>query len=137
MSQVFRADEALAAGFVRSALRSSKRGGDPRWDDLPNRFACRSEVALADGRVDLEFREPSSSWRVLVELKIGAGYGFEQIKRYLQALDPRDARQVLVSITRDPPKYGDPPIDETNAHWAGSVVGVVDRTVAKPCACQS
>lgn len=120
LAATFNADPTLAAGFVRAALRRSKRPEDPRWDRLPNEFDCRSEVQIAEGRVDLEFRNLESGWRVLVELKLDAGYGFEQIERYVRCLDPRDERQVLVSITRDVPKYGDPPIDG-RPNWAGSV----------------
>lgn len=113
-------DPALAAAFVRVVLEHSKRSSDPRWKELPDEFECRGEVVLTGGTVDLEFRDVASSWRVLVELKIGAGYGNAQIERYLYSLDPADQRQVLVSITRDVPKYGDPPLDG-KPNWAGSV----------------
>lgn len=120
LAAAFNADPALAAGFVRAALRRSKRPDDPRWDQLPDEFECRSEVQIAEGRVDLEFKSLESGWRVLVELKIDAGYGFEQIERYIRCLDPGDERQVLLSITRDSPKYGDPPLDG-RPNWTGSL----------------
>jgi hypothetical protein len=114
------ADPGLAADFVRLVLEHSKRSCDPRWEQLPQTFACRGEVVLVRGTVDLEFSDVGSGWRVLVELKIGAGYGNDQINRYLCSLDASDERQVLVSITRDVPRYGDPPIDGLR-NWAGSV----------------
>lgn len=120
LAEVFRADPALASSFVKCVLRASKRPLDPRWDGLPDSFSCRSEVFVVGGFVDLEFADTATGWRVLVELKIDAGYGFEQMERYLQNLDPHDSKQVLVSVTRDVPKYGDPPL-EGNPNWAGSV----------------
>lgn len=114
------ADPMLAAGFVKAVLRRSKRAADPRWDALPDTFDCRPEVQIQEGRIDLEFTNLKTGWRVLVELKIDAGYGFEQIERYLRCLDPLDDRQVLVSITRDIPKYGDPSL-EGRSNWAGSL----------------
>lgn len=116
----FNADPSLAADFVKTVLRRSKRPDDPRWNRLPNEFECRAEVPIAEGRVDLEFKNLESGWRILVELKIDAGYGFEQIERYIRCLDANDEQQVLVSITRDVPKYGDPPI-KARLNWAGSL----------------
>jgi hypothetical protein len=120
LAAVMQADARLASDFVKLVLRHSKRPSDPRWERLPHEFECRSEVPLAEGRVDLEFSDLSSGWRILVELKIAAGYGFDQIERYLRCLDVEDKQQVLVSITRDVPKYGDPPLDGRQ-NWAGSV----------------
>jgi hypothetical protein len=120
LAAVMQADRRFAAEFVRLVLMHSKRAADPRWGRLPDEFDCRSEVLLPEGRIDLEFSDLASGWRVLVELKIAAGYGFDQIERYLRCLDVDDKQQVLVSITRDVPKYGDPPI-EGRANWAGSV----------------
>lgn len=128
LARIFEADSNFAAAFVREVLEASKRATDPRWNSLPQEFLCRSEVAVPGGRVDLQFSDPASGWRVLVELKIAAGYGFEQIERYLAGLDPADERHVLVSITRDRPTYGDPPING-NPNWAGSVAwaSIFDR----------
>lgn len=120
LAAVMQADRRFAADFVKVVLMHSKRASDPRWERLPNEFDCRSEVWLPEGRVDLEFSNLVSGWRVLVELKIQAGYGFEQIERYVRCLDADDEQQVLVSITRDVPKYGDPPI-EGRRNWAGTV----------------
>lgn len=120
LAAIFVSDPALAAAFVKTVLRHSKRPDDRRWQELPERFDCRSEVQIAEGRVDLEFSDAATGWRVLVELKIDAGYGFEQIKRYLNCVDAADDRQVLVSVTRDVPKYGDPPTDG-QPNWCGSV----------------
>ncbi|MFN2471800.1 MAG: hypothetical protein ABR583_12605, partial [Gaiellaceae bacterium] len=121
LAAIFASDPALAGQFVKTVLAHSKRPNDSRWPELPSRFDCRSEVYIGQGdRVDLEFTDPASAWRVLVELKIDAGYGFDQIKRYLCCLDRADKRQVLVSITRDEPKYGDPALDG-RPQWCGSV----------------
>jgi hypothetical protein len=114
------ADPAFAAAFVRTVLERSKRSRDSRWEQLPQKFECRGEVVLPEGTVDLQFSDAGSGWRVLVELKIDAGYGSDQIERYLRDLDPSDERQILVSITRDVPKYGDPPLDGRR-NWAGSL----------------
>lgn len=114
------ADPGFAAAFARTVLAHSKRPSDPRWKQLPQEFECRGEVLLPAGIVDLELSDAASGWRVLVELKIDAGYGSEQIERYLGELDPSDERQILVSITRDVPKYGDPPLDGRR-NWAGSL----------------
>lgn len=135
LAAVFRADPSLAAQFVKIVLGRSKRHFDSRWEGLPARFDCRSEVQLPEGRVDLEFKDMTSGWRVLVELKIEAGYGFDQIERYLRCLDPDDKQLVLVSITRDVPKYGDPSI-EGRPNWAGSLAwsAIVEELRALPVA---
>src|SRR3954451_16615398 len=101
LATVFGADEALAAAFVRSLVLVSKRRDGPAWAELPERLGCRGEVDTAQGRVDLEFVDASGEWLILVELKIDAGYGHNQIERYLQTLDVANPKHVLAAITRD------------------------------------
>jgi hypothetical protein len=53
-----------------------------------------------------------------VEIKIYAGYGHDQIRRYLRSLIGTQ-RGVVVAITRDVPTYGD--FVDDDPRWAGSV----------------
>jgi hypothetical protein len=115
---VLQADPQLASDFVRLVLEHSPHG-QAFAEALPSLLACRLETTVAEGRVDLEFVDLSDRWHVLVELKIHAGYGHDQIRRYLRSFRDQAAQAVLVAITRDVPRYGDVPAGE-DARWAGS-----------------
>jgi len=109
LSAVFRAEPRAAAAFVRLLLPADREG-------VPDQLACRHEERFEDGRIDLRFNGDEID--VIVEIKIHAGYGRDQLERYLRALKPvRIAR--LVAITRDVPGYGESHISDPN--WVGSV----------------
>ena len=88
-------------------------------DDLPDRLECIAEETLGEGRADLSFVDGSGEWHVIIENKIYAGYGRDQIGRYLRSFHDDAARTVLAAITRDVPTHGEPAIG--TEHWAGSV----------------
>ena len=56
-------------------------------------------------------------WHAIVEIKIYAGYGHDQVGRYLRSLRPGE-HGVVVAVTRDVPRSGESVID---TRWAGSV----------------
>jgi hypothetical protein len=76
-----------------------------------------AEEVVPGGRLDLRFR--SFDWDVIVELKIHAGYGKGQLRRYLSALD-HVSHSYLIAVTRDVPIWGEP---EPGSYpsWMGSV----------------
>ena len=119
LAAVLDAEPAMAGDFVRLVLRSAPRSGHIDGSRLPPNLRCEAEQTLEEGRVDLTFSDVNGEWRVLVEIKIDAGYGHEQIRRYLRSFrgDPR--RTVLVAITRNVPTYGD--FGDDDPSWAGSV----------------
>jgi hypothetical protein len=109
LSAVFQAEPRAAGAFVRLLLPADREG-------LPEVVSCRHEESFEEGRIDLRFTADEVD--VIVEIKIHAGYGRDQLERYLRALRPvRLAR--LVAITRDVPRYGESHISD--AEWIGSV----------------
>jgi hypothetical protein len=119
LGSVFATDSRLASAFVRLVLERSPHG-QAFARALPAELDCRLETTLAEGRVDLEFVDTNDRWHVLVELKIHAGYGHEQIRRYLRSFRDEASQRVLVAITRDVPRYGDLTAG-VDPRWAGSV----------------
>jgi hypothetical protein len=86
--------------------------------DVPGRLTVTTEEVAGADRFDLRFRAPGS-WDAIVELKIHAGYGPNQLRRYLNALDEVD-HAYLAAVTRDVALYGEPPAG-SDPRWAGSV----------------
>jgi hypothetical protein len=117
LASVFRAEPKLGASFLKLVLLHAPRarGIDP--SALPAELECRAEQALAEGIVDISFTDAEGRWHAIVELKIYARYGSDQVGRYLRSL--RSATHgVVVAVTRDVPTYGES-VDDTR--WAGSV----------------
>lgn len=112
------ADPEMASGFVRLLIASSPHAARVDLSGLPAKLHCRHEVALDQGRADLSFTSRHGDWHVIVEIKIYAGYGTDQIGRYLRSFHPAATRTVLAALTRDVPTYGD---DSDDHRWAGSV----------------
>ncbi len=82
---------------------------------VPRELECVAEETVADGRLDLRFRD--GDWDVIVEVKIHAGYGPGWFERYLNALSHRP-HAYLAALTRDVP-IGEPPLS-TNERWLGA-----------------
>jgi predicted RNase H-like nuclease len=118
LSAVFAVDPAMAAAFVRVAMRQAPHGERVDLRELPDALECRAEVTLAAGRADLSFTSNDRLWHVIIELKIHAGYGGNQISRYLESFHCESKRQVLAAVTRDVPTYGD---DSDDPRWVGSI----------------
>ncbi len=112
LASVFQTDTTFASRFCGLLLHTLGR----RADDLPAQMTCRTEELVDEGRVDLRFSAPT--WDVIVEVKIHAGYGRDQIGRYLRALRPEPNRY-LIAITRDVP-WGEPPSNESEG-WLGAI----------------
>jgi len=115
LASVFTAEPALGAAFVRVLLTHLDH--DDLGRELPSQLQCVAEEVVADGRVDLRFRDPGA-WDLIVELKIHAGYGKGWFERYVAALDEVEHAYVA-AVTRDIPHYGEP---EARSHprWLGA-----------------
>jgi hypothetical protein len=74
-----------------------------------------AEESVRGSRFDLRFR--GAGWDVIVELKIHADYGREQLDRYRGSLTYVEHAYVA-AITRDVP-WGEPPPDSANG-WLGA-----------------
>ena len=124
LAAVLGTDPKMASDFVRLVLTASPRGQSGEasglLQELPPDFVCAAEESVAEGRLDLGFRSLDGGWLLMVELKIDAGYGHEQLSRYLRSLGTDARRQALVAITRVVPTYGDPALAE-DPRWSGSV----------------
>jgi predicted nuclease with RNAse H fold len=118
LAAVLDAEPEMAAEFVRLVVRKATHGARVDLDALPARLRCSAEDKIAEGRADLTFEDEENRWHVIFELKIDAGYGDDQIGRYLRSSRPSADRFVLASITRNVPTYGDDEVDD--ARWAGS-----------------
>jgi hypothetical protein len=134
IGQVAMADRRFAADFVRVVLRAAAESERHARAvayllDVPDELDCIAEHHLpgsdGDGRglgfVDLAF-EGEPDFTLFVENKLDSGYGHDQVKRYLDALDhlPEHRRSGLVAVTRNYPSYGE---DEAvgRERWLGSV----------------
>src|SRR4051812_17297378 len=88
LAAVLAADPTMAADFVRLVLDHAPRR--PTFDSsaLPDEMLCQAEETLGEqGRADLIFTGDGEGgdWQVIVEIKVYAGYGHEQIRRYLES----------------------------------------------------
>ena len=119
LASVFAMEPEMASQFVRLVCMHAPHAGRISLDRLPDRLECLSEQSLAEGRADLSFVSADRCWHVIVELKIHAGYGHEQLERYLNSFHLDASRMVLAAVTRDVPTYGDLEVDDKR--WAGSV----------------
>jgi len=118
LAAVLDAEPEMAAEFVRLVVRKAPHGDRVDLDALPARLGCSAEDKVAEGRADLTFADEEHRWHVIVELKIYAGYGHDQIGRYLRSFRRSADRFVLAAITRDAPTYGDYEADDDR--WVGS-----------------
>lgn len=118
LAAVFAAEPSMAAEFARLVLDAAPRRSFLNLDDLPTRLECRPEQSIDEGRADLSFVDEARRWHVIAELKIHAGYGPDQVERYLRSLRLVPLG-VLVAITRDVPTSGDSAGNSRS--WAGSV----------------
>lgn len=111
LAALAQADGAFARSFLTLVLRG-------HLSAVPHDLEVAAEEIVADGRVDLRSR--AAGFDAIVELKIHAGYGHNQVERYLAALERSGApERHLVAITRDVQLYGEPILDGQTA-WRGS-----------------
>jgi hypothetical protein len=111
LSAVFQAEPVAAAEFVRLLLPQPSR------HSVPDTLVCRAEEAVEEGRLDLRLTQ--NEWDVIVELKVHAGYGRDQLRRYLSSLR-RVPNAYLVAVTRDDPRYGEAGLLD-DGRWLGSI----------------
>jgi hypothetical protein len=114
---LFKAEPACGAGFVELLLgqaSGAKEVPPPRPPPLP----CRAEEVVETGRLDLRFGD-ERAWDVIVELKLYASYGRDQLNRYLRALH-EVKHAYLIAVTRDVPIYGETHLTN-EPRWLGSV----------------
>lgn len=117
LASVFRADRVLGASFLKLVLSHARHAGGIDLSALPQALECRAEEVLAEGRTDLSFTDAAGLCHAIVEIKIYARYGHDQVDRYVRSL--RSAEHgVVVAIARDVPTSGESVID---SRWAGSV----------------
>jgi hypothetical protein len=110
------AEPSAAGSFVALLLRKAPAEVPVRVE--PPALSCRAEEVVDTGRLDLRFFD-EAEWDVIVELKLYASYGRDQLQRYLDAL--RDVKHAyLVAITRDVPTYGEAYL-AGEPRWLGSV----------------
>lgn len=114
LAATFQADPQMGAQFVELVLAAL---APHRRLSLPSHLECSTEELVEAGRPDLRFR--ADGWDVIVELKIYASYGRDQLDRYLSVLEDVDGA-FLTAITRSVPRYGEPSADG-DARWLGSV----------------
>ena len=119
LASVLAHEKRMAAQFVRLVIESAPRGKRIDLRDLPEELSCVAEQHVAEGIADLTFSDDAGRWHAIVEIKIHAGYGHDQIERYLKSFHADSHRNVLVAITRNVPTYGDS--EGEDPHWAGSV----------------
>lgn len=154
IAEVARADSRFASAFVELLLEVAANGPHGvnvrRLTDkgIPVNIGCRAEQHLRDtgdsslGRVDLRF-DGGDDFTLFVENKLYAGYGDDQVNRYLAALDrlPEERRSGLIAVTRNVPTYGEPRLEESQ-RWLGSVRwahlrdGLRTLPIADPELCQ-
>lgn len=93
-----------------------------RLGPIPVELECRAEVSYGHhGRIDLEFSGPAESFLVLVELKLFAGYGDDQLLRYVRAAKEAPfERSAVLAVTRNVPSFGENEVD-SEPEWLGSV----------------
>ncbi|RKQ90930.1 PD-(D/E)XK nuclease superfamily protein [Solirubrobacter pauli] len=130
------ADARFATGFARAVLDqvaddcAYTAAAQERLKPIPDALEVDRERRLSDedgnrlGRIDLIFEEPGeqSQFTLLVENKLYAGYGPEQLARYHRALREvrkRGGRGGLVAVTRDVPARGE--LEPTEEEWLGSI----------------
>ena len=85
LASVSAVEPQMASEFVRLVCTRAPRAGRVDLDGFPDRLECLSEQSLAEGRADLSFVSADRAWHVIVELKIHAGYGHDQLARYLSS----------------------------------------------------
>lgn len=123
-----RADPWFARELVAALLaRAPERERVEALGELPAKLECRAEMPVKGiggqdlGRVDLSFKDPGWSFRLLVELKLFSAYGDEQLDRYLEALDALPAPNArLLAVTTHPPLSGEAAV-ASDPRWLGSV----------------
>jgi hypothetical protein len=116
LAALFTAEPAAASAFVRMLLGNPELPRPVDVSALPAELACTPEEKVVAGRVDLRFR--ADDWDVIVEVKIDAGYGLDQLDRYLGALGTSEKNAYIVAVTRTVQRYGE---DSADPHWRGSI----------------
>jgi hypothetical protein len=114
LAATFQADPRMAAQFVETIVRSVADGRIPQ---VPAEMKCSAEELVAEGRLDLRFT--AEDWDVIVELKLYASYGRNQLERYLGVLRDVDSAYVT-AVTRSVPRYGESGA-AGDPRWLGSV----------------
>jgi hypothetical protein len=117
LAAVFGQEPELARRFVEILVQHAPYGeAVAERLDLPAELNCYAEKRLEKGRADLIFTG-EGAWHINVELKIHAGYGNDQISRYLDSA-PAGDRSLVVAITRTVPGRGD---RHDDPRWLGSM----------------
>jgi hypothetical protein len=117
LASVFTHERKLGAAFLRLVLLHAPQASRIDLSALPAELGCRAEEMLAEGRPDLSFTDATGRWHAIVEIKIYARYGHDQVDRYVRSLRSVD-HGLVVAVTRDVPTYGE---SVTDPRWAGSV----------------
>lgn len=117
LAAIFSHERGLAREFVEILVRHAPRGDAVAGRlDLPPELSCYAEKKVEQGRADLIF-VGEGAWHICVELKIHAGYGDDQISRYLKSV-PAGDRSLVLAITRTVPSDGD---RHEDPRWLGSI----------------
>jgi len=122
------AEPTFAGAFAAVLVDAARHQQGTQVDSLgcvPPRLLCRPEETVRTaagqdkGRIDLLFHTLTFDFRLLVELKLGSGYGEDQIQRYLETLDDTKGRRGLVAVTTNVPGVGEP--EDDRPFWLGSI----------------
>lgn len=119
IAAVLSTEREMAADFVKLVLKNCSNAKNLDLSGFPLSLECTTEETVREGRVDLSFVDGAGEWHVIIENKIYASYGRDQIGRYLRSFHEDATRAILAAITRDVPTHGEP--GDGEKHWAGSV----------------
>jgi hypothetical protein len=108
-------DPAFAAALAECFATGASPKKRAMLGQFPAELRCDAELVLAGGRrVDLRFEDVTRRFGLLVELKIDAGYGHQQLRDYMSAADEFGYERVgLVAVTKSPPWYGEDAVSRT------------------------
>jgi hypothetical protein len=114
-------DAAFASGLATVFVAHAPAERRAALGPIPPELLCDAEFVLeGGGRVDLRFEDQERRFGLLVELKIGAGYGGDQLDKYLRAADELGYEHIgLTAVTKSPPWYGEESVS-SDVRWLGS-----------------
>jgi hypothetical protein len=115
------ADRSFAGALAQTLVAACDREATLSFGDIPSDLDCESEVAVKGGRVDLVFSSLDRKFGLLVELKIDATYGHEQLEMYVSAATELGfLHAAVLAVTKSPPWYGEDQVS-VDRRWLGSV----------------
>lgn len=114
-------DPSFASGLAQIFVVGAPPERRAALGPFPPTLLCDAELVFESGRrVDLRFEDEDGRFGLLVELKIDAGYGHEQLDDYIRAADTLGYERVgLAAVTKSPPWFGEEDVSK-DVRWLGS-----------------